>query len=128
MTNATITTIEHGEPSDIPAPSWTWRRWYTFALTGAALLLVWRITERVEDIVTLRMVARYLCWIVFGLVFVYVAGATATDCVNMASVLRSTRKETKTVAPPPNEIHQTTSSISVETPADQDPTMYGGPR
>lgn len=94
-----VTTVEHGEPSRIPVPSWTWRRYYTFALTALALALVWRITERVEDIITLRMVARYLCWIIMGLVFVYVAGATATDCVNMASVLRSTRKETTTTAP-----------------------------
>lgn len=98
ITAATVTTVEHGEPSHIPSPSWTWRRYYTFALTGLAMLLLWRITERVTDIDTLRMVARYLCWIVMGLVFVYVAGATATDCVNMASVLRSTRKETTTTA------------------------------
>lgn len=98
---ATVRTVEHGDPSHIPVPSWVWRRWYTFALTAAAMALLWRLTERVEDIVTLRMVCRYLCWTVGGLVFVYVAGATATDCVNMVSVLKSTRKETTAVGPPP---------------------------
>ena len=112
--SAMVKTVEHGEPSDIPSPSWRWRRVYTFALTALAMALVWRITERLDDIQTLKMVARYLCWIVMGLVFVYVAGATATDCVNMASVLRSTRKVTTSSGPPP----ATVTEGRVETPDD----------
>ena len=112
--SAMVKTLEHGEPSDIPSPSWRWRRVYTFALTALAMALVWRITERLDDIQTLKMVARYLCWIVMGLVFVYVAGATATDCVNMASVLRSTRKVTTSSGPP----SATVTEGRVETPDD----------
>lgn len=130
--HATIMTVEHGEPSDIPSPSWYWRRIYTFLLTAVAMLLLWRITERVTDVVTLRMVARYLCWTVGGLVFVYVAGATATDCVNMMSVLRSTRRQTTTTAPPPATLTSTPAGVTkVETPPDaddDDPTLYAGPR
>lgn len=127
MTAATVHTVEHGEASEIPAARWVWRRWYVFALTAIAMGLLWRLTERVDDIVTLKMVAKYLCWTVMGLVFVYVAGATATDCVNMVSVLRSTRRETVTTAPPPAEIR--TPEAVVTTPVDDDdPTKFGGPR
>lgn len=111
---ATVTTVEHGDASELPTPRWVWRRWYVFFLTAAALALVWRITERLEDVTTLRMVARYLCLTIGGLVFVYVAGATATDCVNMVSALKSTRKETVTTAPPPAMI--STPEATVSTP------------
>ena len=124
---ATVRTVEHGAPSEIPSARWVMRRWYVFALTAIAMALLWRLAERIDDIVTLRMIARYLCWIVMGLVFVYVAGATATDCVNMISVLRSTRRETVTLAPPPAQIRTPDADVTGEEDG-QDPTRFGGPR
>lgn len=88
--------IEHGAASEIPPARWFWRRWYVFALTAAVLGLIAWLTRDMQDIVTLRMTIRYLCWSLLALIFVYVAGATATDCVNMVSVLRSTRREVTT--------------------------------
>jgi site-specific recombinase len=94
MTQSIMTrVVEHGDASEIPAARWFWRRWYVFALTTAIVgLLVW-LTREVQDVITLRMTIRYLCWTLLALVFVYVAGATATDCVNMVSSLRTTRRE-----------------------------------
>ena len=120
MSDPTVTrVIEHGAASEIPAARWFWRRWYVFALTAAVLGLLWWLTRGMEDVVTLRMTIRYLCWTLLSLVFVYVAGATATDCVSMVSALRSTRREVTTAAP----------AVSPDAPVDDDdPTRYGGPR
>lgn len=101
---AIVRTVEYGEASEIPAARWFWRRWYVFALTAAVLALIAWLARDIDDVITLRMTIRYLCWTLLSLVFVYVAGATATDCVNMVSVLRSTRRETVTTAPPPVEV------------------------
>lgn len=128
MNTAIVRTIEHGDASEIPAARWMWRRWYVFALTAVAMALLWRLTERMDDVTTLRMVAKYLCWTVGLLVFVYVAGATATDCVNMASVLRSTRRETFTTAPPPLEVKAAGAVVEAPAEAPSDPTQFGGPR
>lgn len=103
MDNATIHTIEHGEASDLPKVQWFWRRVFVFALTAVLCAIVWRLTERVTDIPMLHDVARISLGIIALLVFAYVVGATATDCVSLVSALRTTRRETLTTpgaAPP----------------------------
>jgi membrane glycosyltransferase len=119
---ATVRTVEHGDASEIPAARWFWRRWYVIALTAAVLGLIAWLTREITDVITLRMTIRYLCWTLLSLVFVYVAGATATDCVNMVSVLRSTRRETVTTAPPPAQIRTPEAIVTTdagELPPDQ---------
>lgn len=93
---ATIRTVEHGEASDLPKITWFWRRVFVFLLTAALCALVWRVTERLTDVAALHDLARISLGIIALLVFAYVAGATATDCVSLVSALRTTRKETLT--------------------------------
>lgn len=72
--------------------TWNWRRVYTFALTAALVGFVWRVAERVEDIGLLRSAVKWSQWTILALVFTYVAGATATDWVQLVQAAKTTRK------------------------------------
>ncbi len=119
--NATIRTVEHGEPSALPETGWVWRRSYAFAVTFTMTVLAWRISERVEDIATLRLALRYAFWTILLMCLLYMAGASAEAITKLVSAVRTTRKETVTTAPPPATLTQTASGATkVETPAASD--------
>lgn len=75
----------------ITKPSWNWRRVYTFALTAAMVAFVWITVERITDIVTLRRVLFWAQMTILALVFTYVAGATATDWVQLVQAAKTSR-------------------------------------
>lgn len=95
----TTRTVEHGAASDLPETNWTWRRWFVWAVTIFACALLWRITERVTDITTLREAVRYLCGIIVLILTLYLAGASAEKMVQIISAVRTTRRETVTTTP-----------------------------
>lgn len=103
MTDTTVETkvIEHGEASLLPDTSWFFRRILLFVVVFACLWFAWSVLDRVSDVLTLRMIARYSLGLVGLCVFIYVAGASATDVVRLVTALKSTRKETVMSAPPP---------------------------
>ena len=113
-----VKVVEHTDASQLPGPTWLWRRVYTFVLTAVLCALVWRITEQVTDVGTLRMVASYSLGIIALLVFVYVAGATATDVVALVQAAKTTRRETTTTATPPATITAGNTKIEADTPED----------
>lgn len=118
--NATIRTVEHGEPSALPETGWLWRRIYAFAVTIAMTVLAWRISERIEDIPTLRLALRYAFWTILLMCLLYMAGASAEAITKLVSAVRTTRKETVTTAPPPATLTQTAAGATkVETPAER---------
>lgn len=89
-----LKTVEHGEASELPKAAWRWRRVYAFLVTAALLYLVWLVVGRTVDVGTLREIAQYSLILVGLVTFVYVAGATATDVVQLVSAVRTTRRET----------------------------------
>lgn len=97
---AEVKVVEHGEASDLPELDWVWRRAFVFALVAICALLVWRISERVNDVDTLKMTIKYLCWIILLLCLLYIAGASSEKIVQLVSAFRTTRKETITSGPP----------------------------
>lgn len=104
MTPATQTIVEHGEASALPDTSWFWRRVLVFLVSIVCLYLAWLIAGKTTDTATLREIARNALWLVGICLFLYVAGASATDCVRLVTAFRSTRRETITTAPPPSTI------------------------
>lgn len=100
MTEPTTTkTIEHGDASALPDVRWLWRRILVFIVTIACLYLAWLVVEKVADVGALREIARIALMIVALCIFVYVAGATATDVIRLVSAVRTTVKETVTTTP-----------------------------
>lgn len=97
MTDAVTTrVVEHTDASDLPEVNWTWRRWFVFMVTIAALALVWRIVEKSADIVTLRMIARYSLALAALMALLYIAGASSEQVVKLLQAAKTTRKETIT--------------------------------
>lgn len=108
----TTRTVEHGEASNIPRAQWTWRRWLCFLIVVTDQVLLGVIIDRLTTpgvmahlaaagmIGTVRVVGIGLMMLNGATLFIFVAGATATDCLQMVSLLRSTRKETITTATP----------------------------
>ena len=97
MSDAVTTqVIEHTEASDLPEVNWTWRRWFVFMVTLAAIGIVWRIVEKSSDIVTLRMIARYSLVLAALMAMLYVAGASSEQVVRLIQAAKTTRKETIT--------------------------------
>jgi hypothetical protein len=99
MTDTTLVTrkvVEHGEASALPETSWMFRRLLIFVVTLAAIGSVWWVIGRLTDVATLRMVARYSLGLQALCLFLYVAGASATDVVRLVSAVRTARKETVT--------------------------------
>jgi hypothetical protein len=114
---ATVRTIEHGEASALPKPEWFWRRWLTYIATIASLIILAMVVDRLTTplvmaalaqipgvIAAVRIIGLALIGLIAWNQFIYVAGATGTDCVQMAVALHSTRRETTTtaVAPAPD--------------------------
>lgn len=117
MTEPAIqTVVEHGEASTLPDTSWMFRRILIFVVALSSLALTWWIVGRITDIGTLRMIARYSQGLVALCIFVYVAGASATDVVRLVSAVRTTRRETVTSAPPPATI-SAEGDVETGTPA-----------
>lgn len=124
---ATIKTVEHGEASELPEITWGWRRLFVFGLTLILCALVAWIAWRVSDVRTLREIAVNSQGLIFLLVFVYVAGATATDVVQLVTAFGSTRKETVTSAPPPATIVTPDATASTGAAASAAPTVPDQP-
>lgn len=85
-------------PPPVVKPSWNWRRVYTFALTAAMVAFVWVTVDRITDIITLRKVLFWAQLTILSLVFTYVAGATATDWVQIVQAARTSRKISEDVS------------------------------
>lgn len=99
--SAQVKVVEHGDASTLPDSSgWMWRRLLIYLVTVAALAFTGWIIERIDDVTTLRMIARYCLGLVALCLFLYVAGASAEDVVRLVSAVRTTRKETITNTPP----------------------------
>ena len=119
--NAVVKTVEHTEASALPETGWLWRRVYAFAVTVAMTLLAWRISERIEDVGTLRLALRYAFWTILLMCMLYMAGASAEAITKLIGAIRTTRRETITTAPPPATLTSTPGGTKVETPPDADP-------
>lgn len=91
--------IEHGEASALPETSWAWRRVLIFLVSITCLYLAWFVTTKTTDAATLREIARNALGLVGLCLFLYVAGASATDVVRLVSAVRTTRRETITNTP-----------------------------
>lgn len=112
---ATIRTVEHGEASALPEIAWGWRRTFAFGFTVACVLLVWRISERVSDIATLRMIARYALGLVALMALLYMAGASTEAITKLTAAWRTTRRETVTTGPAPASLSTTSSAAGLTT-------------
>lgn len=86
-------TISHEEASDLPELDWGFRRGYVFAVTTADFATLWAMPFIIKNEQTLRMVEKYLLWLLFLLCFLYLAGASAEKVVQITAALRTTRKE-----------------------------------
>lgn len=129
----TVKTVEHGEASALPVLQWQWRRWLTLLSTIGALALLWLIVDRMTTahvmerlsaipgvITALKWIALSLIGIVGWNVFIFVAGATGAECVQMVMAFRSTKRETTTTAPPPAQVSTNargTTTVDSPTPA-----------
>lgn len=126
-----VRTVEHGEASEFPELQWQWRRWLTFLATIGALLLLYVCVDRMTTptimerlsaipgaITALKWIALSLIGVVAWCVFIFVAGATGAECVQMVVALKSTRKETTTKATSPASVTTTTAGTTVDTPPD----------
>lgn len=102
--HATQHVVEHGDASHLPDTSWAFRRALIFLVVIVCLGFAGWIVGKIEDVTTLRMIARYSLGLVALCLFLYVAGATATDVIRLVSAFRTTRRETTTTAPPPATI------------------------
>ena len=121
---ATVKTTEHGEASELPEANWFYRRWYVFIVTAALLALVYWITFKVSDIGTLKMIARYALWLLFGYAMLYVAGSTSTDMARLVAAFRTTTKVTEGSAPPSGTVTTTVAAATTTpTPAVPAPSM-----
>ncbi len=112
--NATQTVVEHGEASNLPDTSWLFRRALIFLIALAAIASVFWVLGHVTDISTLRMIARYSLGLQAFTLFLYVAGATASDVVRLVGAIRTTRRETVTTAAPPASISASGAVIAAE--------------
>lgn len=122
--NATVHTVEHLDPSELPETNWLWRRTFIFVTTLAALGLAYWIVGKTADIDTLRMIARLALYLVAFFALLYIAGAGSEDITRLVTAFRSTRKETVTSAPPPAAISAEGDVVTGE----PDPAQFGGPR
>lgn len=92
-------TVEHTEASILPEIDWGWRRFFIWFVTFAATALVYWITWRVQDVTTLRMIARYALLGVGFFSMLYITGASAEQVVRLVQAAKTTRKETTTEEP-----------------------------
>lgn len=113
-----VRTIEHGDPSPLPENNWLWRRTYVFAVTALLCAHVWWTSGKTDDVYTLRMTIRNDQGILVLFALLYLAGATTERITELFAALRSTRKETRTFAPPPASVTTTPEGTTVDTPAD----------
>jgi cytochrome bd-type quinol oxidase subunit 1 len=111
---STIKTVEYAEPSPVPENNWFWRRMFAFGFTVACFVFAWRLSERVEDIGTLRMALRYSLLGAAMMSLLYMAGASAEAIGRIVAAVRTSRKETVTHASPPTRVK--TDQQTVETP------------
>src|SRR4051794_41046166 len=129
MTNAAIIrTVEHGEASDLPETNWLWRRWFAFGFTLTCIGLVWRVSERTSDLVTLRMIARNSLALAGLMCLLYMAGASSEAITRLLAAVRTTRKETVTTAPAVGKVESTTGGTSAETTGAGDIELPPGQR
>lgn len=116
--NATIRTVEHGDPSPLPENNWLWRRLYVFVVTALLCAHIAWTSHQTDDVYTLRMAIRNDQGLILLFALLYLAGATTERITELFAALRSTRKETTTTAPPPATLTSTPSGATkVETPA-----------
>lgn len=103
---ARIKTVQHEEASRLPDTSWMWRRILIYAVCGVCLLIAWRVSERVTDVVTLRQINRYTYGLLALSLMLYGVGATVTDVAKLVTAFLSTKKTTETTAPPSATVSQ----------------------
>lgn len=114
MSPVTVKTVEHAEASELPETKWFWRRLFAFGFTLACIGLALRISERVTDIETLRMISRYALWLAGLMCLLYMAGATTDDITKLFAAMKTTRKETLTTADAPASVAVTPEVTTVE--------------
>lgn len=94
---ATVTRrIMHEEASDLPEPKKVWPSLLVTVISMWCLFLVHVIVNKSVDVGLLRETSRNLIYVIALCIFVFVAGATATDVVKLVGAIRTTRKETIT--------------------------------
>lgn len=117
--------VEHGEASRLPEPRWGWRRLLIYVVTFWAMAMttwaVWRVigiankSVRADELPVLGaiiIVIRYGFYTAWGALVLYGVGASVTDVAQLASAVRTTRRET----------------IKTDTFVDGDLPGLGGPR
>lgn len=111
-TLATVKTTEHGEASALPESNWFYRRWYVFIVSALLISVVYWITYKTNDPITMRMIARYALLLLFGTEMLYVAGSTTMDMTHLVAAFRTTTKVTEGSAPPSGTV---TTSVAAAT-------------
>lgn len=109
---ATVKTVEHGEASAVVPTSWgssLARHAFVFLLATAMCWGVYLIIQKVDDVATLREIARNGLLVLWSLVFGFVFGAGAADVIALLTAFWSTRKITVATAPAPATIQSTPS-------------------
>lgn len=108
MSEATVHTIEHVDPSPVPESNWLWRRIYVFVVTALLCLHVGFTTWlRTNDVQTLRETIRNDQFLIMLFALLYLAGASAEAIGQIIASIRTSRKETVTSAPSPAVITTT---------------------
>ena len=71
-----------------------------FFVTFAGSAILFRASERITDVSTLRTIVRYGFYTMWLGLLMYGVGATATDLAKLAAAVKTTRKETVTTDGP----------------------------
>lgn len=77
------------KPIVLPEIQWTYRRWYTYGLTAAAVALIACIIFRLDDPTALKWLGLALCAVIVLLALSYLYGATVTDVARLTAAARS---------------------------------------
>jgi hypothetical protein len=131
--NATIRTVEHGEASRLPEPTWFWRRWLIYGVTVWAMVILSVSTNAVLDVArdnaisqgqlaalgTHGLIIRYSFYTAWMAVLLYGVGASVTDVAAFVAAVRTTRKETITTAPQPASLR--VADAAIDSPPQPDP-------
>ena len=76
--------------------SWFWRRLLTYMLTAFSMtMLVWLAWNGVQDGELHKVIAEGCLWLLFGMAFIYIGGATADDILSLARTVRGVPEKDK---------------------------------
>jgi cytochrome bd-type quinol oxidase subunit 1 len=76
-------------PLPLAEVRWTFRRWYTYVLTGVICALLAFVVHRLQDPAALKVIGLALVALIALSQLLYLAGATVTDLARLAAAVKS---------------------------------------